>query len=250
MRVLILGGTTEASALARKLAGDERFAPTLSLAGRTRNPVLPPIPSRVGGFGGVDGLAAWLRDGAVQALVDATHPFAARISANAVQAARLAGVDLLAIERPAWQPTPEDRWTELADMPAAVAALGSAPRRVFLAIGRNELAAFAGAGHEFVVRSVDLPEPGSAPANASFIAARGPFALEDELALLRAERIDVVLCKNSGGSAAAAKLVAARMLGIPVLMIARPPVPPRATVADAGAAHDWLLARHEALRGA
>jgi len=250
LRVLILGGTSEASGLARRLEGDARFATTLSFAGRTRSPVLPSIPSRVGGFGGAEGLAAWLRDERVAALVDATHPFAARISANAVTAAAAAGVDLLGISRPAWQARPGDDWTEFADLAGARDALGEMPRRVFLAIGRNELAGFAGTPHDYVVRSVDPPAPGAAPGGAVFIAARGPFALDDEIALLRAHRIELLVCKNSGGSAAAAKLAACRELRIPVLMVARPAIPPRDEVADDAAAFDWLLARHDAaLRG-
>ena len=247
LRVLILGGTSEASGLARRLEGDARFAATLSFAGRTRSPVLPAIPSRVGGFGGAEGLAGWLRAEGVAALVDATHPFAARISANAVEAAAMAGVDLLGIARPPWQPGPGDDWTEFASLAAARAALGELPRRVFLAIGRNELAGFAGTPHEYVVRSVDPPAPGEAPDRATFMAARGPFALDDEIALLRAHRIDVLVCKNSGGSAAAAKLAACRALRIPVLMVARPKLAPRTEVADDAAAFDWL-AHHEAAR--
>jgi precorrin-6A/cobalt-precorrin-6A reductase len=156
MRILILGGTTEASAIARALAGDARFAP-----GRTRAPVAPPIPWRVGGFGGVDGLVAYLRAEGVAALIDATHPFAARMKANAARAAALAGIPRVAVLRPPWQPQPGDCWTEVIDMGAAFAALGAAPRRVFLAIGRQELAAARGLGLPVVM--VVRPAPPTAP---------------------------------------------------------------------------------------
>lgn len=248
MNVLILGGTTEASAIARALAGSARVRATLSLAGRTRAPVLPAIPSRRGGFGGVDGLVRYLRGHAVDALIDATHPFAARISANAVAAAALAPVPLLAVLRPAWTATPGDRWTEVADMAAAAAALGTAPRRVFLTVGQGDLAPFAAAPrHRYLIRSIELPDPASLPPGARCVAARGPFAEADERRLLRAEGIEVLVTKNSGGDATAAKLAAARALGVPVVMVARPPGPAAPTVPDAAGALAWL--RHRAASG-
>ncbi len=232
-----MGGTTEASAIARALAGDERFAPILSLAGRTRAPVAPPIPWRVGGFGGADGLAAWMRGEGIGALVDATHPFAARMKANAARAAAMAGVPRVAVLRPAWQAAEADRWTEVADMPAAFQALGHRHRRVFLSIGRQELAPF-GPPHHYLIRSIDPPD--RTPPDAVVIAARGPFTEDAERALLTAHRIDVLVTKNAGGEATSAKLAAARALGLPVVMVARPPPPEPPLVVDAAGALDWL----------
>jgi precorrin-6A/cobalt-precorrin-6A reductase len=239
MRVLILGGTTEASAIARAVVGDRRFAPVLSLAGRTRVPAQPPIPWRVGGFGGVEGLAAYLHGEKIAALIDATHPFAARMKANAAQAAALAGIPRVAVLRPAWAALPGDRWTEVADMTGAFAALGRTPRRVFLSIGRQELAAF-GPPHTYLVRSVDPPDPAILPPDATSIIARGPFTEAAEQALLHAYRIEVLVTKNAGGDATAAKLAAARRLGLPVVMVARPVAPEPPVVADAPGALAWL----------
>jgi precorrin-6A/cobalt-precorrin-6A reductase len=237
MRVLILGGTTEASAIARALADDARFEPVLSLAGRTRAPVAPPIPWRVGGFGGVAGLVSYLRAAGIGALVDATHPFAARMKANAAQAAAQAGVPRLAVLRPAWQAQDGDCWIQAGDMAAAFAALGPLPRRVFLSIGRQELAAF-GPPHAYVVRSVDPPD--RLPPNATAIMARGPFTEAAERALLAAHEVDILVTKNAGGDATAAKLAAARALRLPVVMVARPAPPEPPVVADAAGALDWL----------
>jgi precorrin-6A/cobalt-precorrin-6A reductase len=239
MKVLILGGTTEASAIACALAGDRRFAPILSLAGRTRAPAPAPIPWRSGGFGGAEGLAIYLRNQAIRALIDATHPFAARMKANAAQAATIAGVPRIAVLRPAWTVRPGDRWTRVADMPQAFAALGPAPRRVFLAIGRQELAAF-GPPHAYLVRSIDPPDPATLPQGATAIAARGPFTEDAECALLAAHRIEVLVTKNAGGDATAAKLAAARHLRLPVIMVARPAPPEPPVVTDAAGALDWL----------
>jgi precorrin-6A/cobalt-precorrin-6A reductase len=239
MRVLILGGTTEASAIALALAGDRRFAPVLSLAGRTLTPAKPPIPWRVGGFGGVEGLAAHLHREKIAALIDATHPFAARMKANAARAAALAGIPRVAVLRPAWQALPGDRWTEVADMADAFAALGPTRRRVFLSIGRQELAAF-GPPHAYLVRSVDPPDPAVLLPDATSIVARGPFTEAAERALLLAHRIEVLVTKNAGGDATAAKLAAARRLGLPVVMVARPAPPDPPVVADAAGALAWL----------
>lgn len=234
MRILILGGTTEASAIARALVGDVRFDPVLSFAGRTRSPVAPPIAWRVGGFGGAAGLAAYVRQEGVQAVVDATHPFAARIKANAASL----DVPRVVVLRPAWQAVPGDQWTEVPDMATAFHALGAAAKRVFLTVGQQELAPF-GPPHHYVVRSVDAPaEP---PAGAVVITARGPFAEADERALLLAHRIDVVVTKNSGGTATAGKLAAARSLGLPVVLVARPPHPAGLIVPDAAGALAWLV---------
>ncbi|WP_413991843.1 cobalt-precorrin-6A reductase [Labrys okinawensis] len=240
--ILILGGTTEAAALARLLAGRPGIPAMLSLAGRTQNPAPPPIPYRVGGFGGVEGLSTFLRERRARAMVDATHPFAEQMSAQAVAAAQRTGVQLLALRRPAWRAEPRDNWTEVADAEAAAVALGSEPRRVFLTTGRLELPAFLAAPHHFyLVRSVDAPE--ELPPHARLILARGPFAEEDELALMREERIEVVVTKNSGGSATYGKIVAARRLGLPVILLKRPEVAEVETVTTAEEALAWIERR-------
>lgn len=239
MRVLILGGTTEASAIARALVGDSRFDAVLSFAGRTRAPVPPPIAWRVGGFGGATGLAEYVRQQDVQAVVDATHPFAVRIKAHAATL----DVPRVVVLRPAWQPVPGDRWTQVPDMAAAARALGPEPRRVFLTVGQQELAPF-GPPHHYVVRSVDAPA--DPPPGAVVITARGPFAEPDERALLLAHGIQMLVTKNSGGTATAAKLAAARALGLPVVLVARPPRPAGLVVEDSPGALAWLA--HQAAR--
>ncbi len=239
MKLLLLGGTTEASALARRLAGDPRFDAMLSLAGRTRAPLTPPIPYRVGGFGGATGLAQFLIEQKIAALIDATHPFARKISENARIAAGTAKIPVLAIVRPAWVRQAGDDWIHVATMAQAAAVLGEAPRRVFLTVGQQELAAFVGTPHHYVVRSVDLPPDKLLP-GADFITVRGPFLLRDEIVLLQTRRIDVLVTKNSGGSATSAKLAAARHCGVRVIMVARPPTPDVPSVPDDTAALAWL----------
>ncbi len=244
MRVLLLGGTTEASMLARHLAGDVRFAATLSFAGVTDHPVPPPIAWRVGGFGGADGLRTWLHAERIEAVIDATHPYAVRISRNAAVAAAAAAVPLWRVERPPWTEGAGDRWIRVGDAEAAAAALGETPQRVLLTLGSKGLAAFRDAPmHRYVVRCIDAPAPALLPPHAELVLARGPFALADETALLAAHRITRLVSKNSGGTATAAKLTAARQAGIVVVMIDRPPAALAAsgTVAQA---LDWLEARH------
>ena len=234
--MLILGGTAEARALADRLAGRPDLRVTLSLAGRTRDPARPACAVRIGGFGGADGLAAWLAAEGVGALVDATHPFARTITANARAAAGAAGVRLIAVARPRWTPLPGDRWTAVPDMLAAARALGDTPRRVFLAIGRQEVAAFRAAPqHRYLVRSVEPADPADLPPGADTLLARGPFAAPDERALLERHRIEVVVGKNSGGDASYGKIAAARGLGLPVVMVDRPPgegLTPDAAIAE------------------
>lgn len=225
------------------MAADARFEPILSLAGRTSAPAAAPVATRIGGFGGAEGLAHFLAGERIAAVVDATHPFAARMSANAATACALSGVPLLALTRPPWQRQPGDNWTEVADMAGAAAALGTKPARVFLTIGRQELAAFAAAPqHHYVVRTIEPAE--GLLASATLIRARGPFAVEDEVALIRREAIDVVVSKNAGGQATEAKIIAARNLGLPVVMVRRPDRPDVPTVETAEAALAWLVARH------
>jgi precorrin-6A/cobalt-precorrin-6A reductase len=246
-RLLLLGGTTEASALAAALADDVRFATILSFAGATRAPRLPLVPYRVGGFGGIAGLVDFLRAERMDLLLDATHPFAAGMKANAAAAAAIAGIPALGVLRPAWQPRPGDAWTTVADMAAAANALGTVPRRVLLTIGQKDLAAFGRAPwHSYVIRSIDPPT--TPPPNARIITARGPFNEADELALLAGHRIEALVTKNSGGAATVAKLAAARRLGVAVVMVARPSRPEMATVDDVPGAWDWL--HQHAVRGA
>jgi precorrin-6A/cobalt-precorrin-6A reductase len=241
LRVLVLGGTSQASALARALAAGDGIAATLSLAGRTQAPAASPLPTRIGGFGGAQGLAAYLRAHRIDAVIDATHPFAARISANAVAACASAGVPLAVLSRPAWRPGPGDDWREVASVEAAAQALGAAPRRVFLTVGRLQAGVFQEAPqHWYLMRSIDAPC--DLPPLCEVLRARPPFLYEDELALMQARRIDVLVSKNSGGEAARAKLDAARALGLPVVMIARPAAPGGVCLDDVDAALRWLEA--------
>ncbi|MEU9147064.1 cobalt-precorrin-6A reductase [Streptomyces sp. NPDC048349] len=263
--VLILGGTTEARRLAEALASagtgagvaaGAAAAPgagavqrgaaqtvrvTTSLAGRVAAPVLPPGETRIGGFGGPAGLAAWISAHRVTHLVDATHPFAERMSFNASEAAALSGVPLLALRRPGWTPAPGDAWTcadSLADAAALLPALGA---RVFLTTGRMGLHSFAHLTDTwFLVRSVD-PPAAPVPPRLEVLLARGPFTLDDERELLARHRIDLLVTKDSGGSATSPKLTAAREAGIPVLVVRRPPVPEGVPEADSVAgALRWL----------
>ena len=239
--ILVLGGTAEARALTERLAGRADLAVTLSLAGRTAEPLPQAVPVRRGGFGGADGLAAYLRAKRIEALIDATHPYAAVISANAVHAAEMAGVPLLALRRPAWKRETGDNWIEVATIGDAVEALGKAPRRVFLTFGRKQLAPFAAAPqHFYLVRSVDPVDPPLTMPRASYITARGPFTEQADRALLEEYRIDTVVAKNSGGQATYGKIAAARALRLPVIMLKRPALPEVASVATVDEVIDWL----------
>lgn len=247
MKVLLLGGTTEAAVLARLLAADPRFDATLSLAGRTKSPAASPLPTLVGGFGGAKGLLAYLLENKVDALVDATHPYAAQMTMHAVEAATDCDTALLALRRPAWEQQPGDRWQQVADAESAVEALGTDPKRVFLSMGRLEIHSFARAPqHDYLIRSVD--HPGDLPMPyVSVITAKGPFDPAAEAALLKQHRIEVLVSKNSGGSATYGKIQAARDLGVPVIMLARPTLPWADSVTGPEAAMAWLAAHHEAL---
>jgi precorrin-6A/cobalt-precorrin-6A reductase len=241
MRVLILGGTTEASQLARLIAGDARFDATLSLAGRTASPRPQPLPTRIGGFGGAAALARWLAEQKIEAVIDATHPYADQISTNAVAASKQAGVPLASIPRPTWQAAAGDRWQIVPSAGAAALALGTTPRRVFLSLGRIELHCFSSAPqHHYVARIIDPPQQAELPPDIVFLQARGPFDRGGETKLLKDERIDVIVSKNSGGSATYPKIEAARALGLPVIMIARPIKPSGHEVSSAEEAVAWL----------
>jgi precorrin-6A/cobalt-precorrin-6A reductase len=241
MRVLVLGGTTEASELTRLLAADPRFEATVSLAGRTAKPRTQPVRTRIGGFGGADGLVAWLKQDATQAVVDATHPYADQISSNAVTACAQLAIPLASIVRPAWGPRAGDKWLAVASAEAAADALGSEPRRVFLSLGRLELGAFARRPqHHYIARTIDPPGDVALPPDIQMLIGRGPFDREAETTLLGRENIDMLVSKNSGGAATYAKIEAARHLGIPVVMIARPHKPCGHAVESAEAAVIWL----------
>ncbi len=243
-RVLILGGTAEAAGLARALAEDGRVATITSLAGRTRAPAAVPGAVRVGGFGGPEALAEYLRCEKIGLVVDATHPFAARISRNAARACATAGVPRLLLARPPWTAQAGDTWVPAADAQAAAAALPGLGRRAFLAIGRQELAAFAGLTELwFLVRLVETPETPPPLADYHLVLGRGPFAETREIDLLREHGIEVVVSKNSGGAGAAAKIAAARALELPVVMIERPPAPASETAESVEAARAWIETR-------
>ncbi|KPC61940.1 cobalt-precorrin-6A reductase [Streptomyces chattanoogensis] len=240
--VLILGGTTEARRLAADLAAEPGLRVTTSLAGRVAAPRLPDSEVRIGGFGGPEGLARWLREHAVDALIDATHPFAGTISHNAAEAAATAHVPLLALRRPGWVPAPGDDWHPVASLDAAAALLPTLPgTRIFLTTGRMGLAHFAHLTDLwFLVRSVDAPEPPHPP-RMTTVLDRGPFTLEGERDLLRKHRIDILVTKDSGAAATAPKLTAAREAGIPVVVVSRPPTPEGVPeVADPEDAVNWL----------
>jgi precorrin-6A/cobalt-precorrin-6A reductase len=245
LKLLILGGSGEAADLARALEGDARYDVTLSLAGRTADPALLPGKLRRGGFGGAEGLAHVLAEECFDLVIDATHPFAVQMKANAVGAARAAGVQFLAIRRPPWAPREGDRWIMVESLEAAAAAIGDEPRRVLLTTGRMELAPFRAAPqHLYIVRSVDAPSPEDLPPRCELVTARGPFNLADERALLEAHAIEIIVTKNSGGAGAAAKLDAARALSLPVIMVERPRLPEAPSVETVADAVIWLERHH------
>jgi len=243
-RLLILGGTGEAAALARALAEAGDWEVTTSLAGRTRAPAALPGAVRIGGFGGADGLAAYLQAERIDRVIDATHPFAATMSANAAAACAEVGVPLLRIERPAWTPVPGDRWIDVADAEAATDWLaGALPAgaAVLLTLGRQEVAPFKRCPTlRFVLRSIEPPAPKDLPPDCLLLSERGPFTLDGERALIARHGIRAVVAKNAGGDATAAKLAAAREAAIPVVMIRRPALPATPAVPDVAGALDWL----------
>jgi precorrin-6A/cobalt-precorrin-6A reductase len=237
---LILGGTTEASRLAQAMA-DAGWPAILSYAGRVANPRTQPVPVRSGGFGGAEGLAAFLRANGIGQVVDATHPFAAEISRNAAHACLSAGVPICALERAPWMAEAGDDWTHVRDMEGAVAALDGPGKRVFLAIGRQHLASLAHLGqHRFLTRLVDAPSVDFPLPDAQVVVARGPFRVGDDLDLMRAHGTELLVAKNAGGAGAEAKILAARTLGIPVIMIDRPELPDRPLRRTVAEVMDWL----------
>jgi precorrin-6A/cobalt-precorrin-6A reductase len=240
-RILILGGTAEARQLAGRLSHRHDLEITLSLAGRTTAPAAQPVPVRTGGFGGPDGLAAYLAARRIDALIDATHPYAAAMSAHAAEAAAHSDVRLLALRRPPWSAVIGDQWVEVDTIEDAVLALGPVPRRAFLTVGRRDIDAFAAAPqHSYLIRSVDPIDPPLRVPHATFITARGPFSEENDRALMTRHQINIVVAKNSGGDASYGKIVAARSLGIGVIMLRRPPLPAVAAVETVQDAVAWL----------
>ena len=246
--LLLLGGTGEAAALARRLhEAMPELALTSSLAGRTRDPLLPPGEIRIGGFGGIDGLVAYLQQQQVTLLVNATHPYATAMSAHALAAQQRSGIPLLRLLRPAWRKQTADTWIMAAHAKGAAAICRWLGKRILLALGSQEIAAFAGSPRaHFFVRMVDAPEAPLPLDKYEVIAARGPFALADERRLLLEHNIDLVVAKNSGGEASFAKIAAARELGVPVVMIERPEASLRPgcdSVATVDEAFAWIAER-------
>jgi precorrin-6A/cobalt-precorrin-6A reductase len=238
--VLVLGGTTQATALAKALSDGGHDA-TFSYAGRVAHPKTQPLPTRIGGFGGVDGLANYLHAHHITHVIDATHPFAAQMSRNAVAACAQAEVKLLALTRPEWTAQAGDRWTHVPDMAGAVVALDRAACRVMLAIGKQQIAEFADLSqHYFLLRMIEKTDAIQLFDNCEIVVAKGPFELEGDLALMRAHDINVLVSKNAGGRAARAKIDAARALGIEVIMIDRPKMPDRTVVGSVDDALSWL----------
>jgi len=248
MRALLLGGTGDANALAGALLR-ARIDAIYSYAGRTQIPLPQGLPTRIGGFGGAAGLAGFIRHERITHLVDATHPFAAEMSRHAVEACAATGTPLIALERAPWTRSTADNWIDVADIDAAVAALPDASARVFLAIGRQHIAPFAAKPqHAYLLRFVDAPDGTLPLPNAEVIVSRGPFTLEGDRELMASRGIGYLVARNSGGSGARAKIDAARELGVPVIMIARPALPERPGVESVEEVMAWL--GHDARLGA
>lgn len=242
MRVLILGGTGDAAELAAKLASMEGVEIITSLAGRTREPLVPLGDLRVGGFGGVAGLASYLKVMHIDLLIDATHPFATQISWNAVDAATKVGVPHLMLIRQPWEKVSGDRWIEVDSVTAAAAALQNQAQRVFLTVGRQELAAFAHLKEIwFLMRMIDPPAGDALVPPGMLLCDRGPFTLNNEKEILIHHNIDTIVSKNSGGNATYAKIIAARELEVKVVMVNRPATPPGDYVTDVDGALAWVF---------
>jgi precorrin-6A/cobalt-precorrin-6A reductase len=246
--ILVLGGTGEARELAGELDATGVHV-TSSLAGRVSRPRLPAGTVRIGGFGGPDGLARWLMERGVTAVVDATHPFAERISASAAAACPRAGVPLLRLQRPGWSERPGDEWHWVEDLNAAAAAIPTLGERVLLTTGRQGLPAFAAVQDAwFLVRCVEPPEPPLPPRH-ELLLDRGPYTIDGELALVDEHRVELLVTKDSGGAYTDAKLEAARRRGLPVIVVRRPPRPDVACVSRVEDALAWALSHERALAG-
>ncbi|MDZ7992651.1 MAG: cobalt-precorrin-6A reductase [Nostoc sp. EfeVER01] len=241
MRVLILGGTGDAAELAAKVTTIQGLEVITSLAGRTREPSVPLGDLRVGGFGGAAGLASYLRVMEIDLLIDATHPFASQISFNAADAATEVGVPRLMLIRPPWEKESGDRWIEVDNVAAAAIALQNQSQRVFLTVGRQELGAFAHLEEIwFLMRMIDPPGEDALVPPGMVLCDRGPFTLNNERQILIENNIDTIVSKNSGGDATKPKIIAARELGVKVVMVNRPAVPPGEQVSNVDAALAWL----------
>ena len=238
--LLILGGTTEATAFANA-AAERGLTGTVSFAGRVDRPRRQPLPQRIGGFGGISGLVDHLRAEGITHVIDATHPFAAQMSRNAIAACAQAGVPLIALTRAAWTAMPGDDWTHVPDIAGAVAALDQPAQRVMLAVGRMHLDDFApNPQHFYLLRLVDPPKDPPPFPDHHVLVSRGPFTAADDAALMQEHRIDLVVSKNAGGTGAHAKIAAARTLGLPVLMIDRPAIPARPEANSVAEVMAWL----------
>jgi precorrin-6A/cobalt-precorrin-6A reductase len=244
-RILILGGTGDAAQAITQIAALPQVETIASLAGRTPKPNIPNVGQvRLGGFGGVSGLVAFLRDEKIDLLVDATHPFAAQISRNAAQAALTARIPRVLLDRPGWEKQEADRWIEVADHAAAAVILPGLAERIFLTIGRQELAAFADLTELwFLMRMITPPDLPIPPGEV--ILQQGPFSVAAEIALMQQYRVSAIVSKNSGGAATYAKIIAARELGLPVVMIPRPVLPEGDVVADVAAVVAWVERQFE-----
>ena len=239
-KVLILGGTTEANQLAGLFA-DKRIPAIYSYAGRVNKPKKQPIESRVGGFGGVDGLIQYINNNKITHIIDCTHPFAQQMSINAYSAASKNGTKLLSYSRPAWVANADDNWQSVGCISAAVDLLKGDPRRIFLAIGRMHLGEFKSQHqHFYLLRLIDKPTEALFFDNYEAIIDKAPFSVEQEIVLLLTHKIDLVVCKNAGGMASEAKLIAARELNLPVIMIERPVVPTMAIALTPDTVLQWL----------
>lgn len=244
MRVLILGGTGDAAALAAKAINIPNIEVISSLAGRTRSPLNPAGMVRVGGFGGEVGLADYLREEKIDVLVDATHPFAAQISWNAAAAASACNIAHLMLIRPQWEPDADDNWLEVDRVETAADVLPSFARRVFLTVGRQQLSPFAKLDNIwFLMRLIDPPTPDALIPQGEILLARGPFDLENERRLFIQHDIDTLVSKNSGGDATYPKIIAARSMGVKVVMVKRPATPPGEKVSNIDSAFRWLIDR-------
>ena len=254
IRVLILGGTSDAIEITNKINHIPEIQAIASWAGRTKNPVVPPNV-RIGGFGGVPGLVEYLREQKIDILIDATHPFADRISWNADTAAREVGIPRLLFHRPGWEKEPGDNWIQVENNREAAVILHKQSvsqqvfknqinpiKRVFLTIGRQEIGAFAHLEKIwFLMRMIDPPEVDSKIPYGEILLNRGPFDLRDEREICTRYNIDAIVSKNSGGSATYPKIIVAREMGIPVVMVKRPPLPPGEQVTDVQGVINWLI---------
>ena len=238
-KILILGGTGDAVKLAAKLATIPEIEVISSLAGRTRKPAALVGQVRIGGFGGATGLANYLQENSIDILIDATHPCAGQITCNGAIASQLANILHLMLVRPQWEKVTGDNWIEVESVEAAVQAIPELVKRVFITSGRQQLEPFLQRSHIwYLMRSIDPPDI-ELP-NSKVLLDRGPFNLEQERKLLQDYQIEAIVSKNSGGRATYAKIIAARELDIPVIMVQRPTRPEGEKVSDIEEAIAWL----------